>query len=78
MVIKRNSYLPNYSMPGGIQSKKEPAGTAKNARCSRIFFDLDSRQPLLIYITQQDDRDRVAETLIARSCPRKRGRDSRS
>jgi hypothetical protein len=67
-----------YSMPGGIQSKKGPAGTAKNARFSRIFSDLGSRQSLLIYITQQDDRHRVAETLIARSCPSKLGRDTRS
>ena len=34
-----------------------------------IFFEQPSRQPLLIYITQQDDRDRVAETLIARPWP---------
>ena len=33
---------------------------------------------LLIYITQRDDRHRVAETLIARSCPSKLSRDSRS
>ena len=42
------------------------------------FFERPSRQPLLIYITQRDDRDRVAETLIARSCPSKLGHDSRS
>jgi hypothetical protein len=30
---------------------------------------LISQQPLLIYITQRDDRDRVAETLIARPWP---------
>ncbi len=35
----------------------------------RFFFARPSRQPLLIYITQQDDRDRVAETLIARPWP---------
>ena len=46
-------------MPGGIQSKKGPAGTAKNARFSRIFSESISQQSLLIYITQQDDRDRV-------------------
>lgn len=45
-------------MPGGIQSKKGPAGTAKNARFSRIFSKSSSRQSLLIYITQQDDRQR--------------------
>ena len=33
---------------------------------------------LLIYITQQDDRDRVAETIITRPCPSKLGRGSRS
>ena len=65
-------------MPDDTQSKKGPAGTAKNARFTRIFCKPLSRQPLLIYITQQDDRDRVAETLIARSCPSKLGRDIRS
>jgi hypothetical protein len=43
----------------------------KNAFCDSyaFFFARPSRQPLLIYITQQDDRDRVAETLIARPWP---------
>ena len=48
-------------MPGGIQSKKGPAGTAKNARFSRIFSESISQQSLLIYITQQDDRNRHCE-----------------
>jgi len=36
---------------------------------SYAFFVRPSRHPLLICITQQDDRDRVAETLIARPWP---------
>ena len=34
-----------------------------------FFFERPSRQPLLIYITQQDDRHRVAETIITRPWP---------
>ena len=68
----------NIRCRAAFNPKKGPAGTAKNTRFSRIFSDLGSRQSLLIYITQQDDRHRVAETLIARSCPSKLGRDTRS
>lgn len=57
-------------MPGGIQSKKGPAGTAKNARFSRIFYDSGFRLSLLIYITQHAKRQDKESSPIASSASR--------
>ena len=60
----------NIRCRAAFNPRKNLQGQQKNARFSRIFPDLSSQQPLLIYITQHAKRQDKESSPIASSASR--------